>query len=155
MSWLRGRPTIRHIVSFTSVMAMASSTVTRPSTEASIRPRLYARSSASCDCRRAWSVMSRALAKIPRTAPAWSLKIAALNDTMLSPILGPQRQLVVRHRALVEREAHAVRRPLGVREILGERRADQFLPLVAGHAAHGVVDVRDGHHGVYCDQAVQ
>ena len=53
MIWLRGRPAMRHIVLFTSVMAIDSSTVTRPSTEASIKPRLYACSSASWVCRRA------------------------------------------------------------------------------------------------------
>src|SRR2546422_10821080 len=66
MIWLRGRPAMRHIVLFTSVMAIDSSTVTRPSTEASTKPRLYACSSARWVCRRAWSVMSRALAKMPR-----------------------------------------------------------------------------------------
>jgi hypothetical protein len=84
MSCSRGRPAMRHMVSFTSVICIASSTVMRPSTEASIRPRLYACSSAMRDCSRACSEMSRALAKMPPTLPAASRNTAALNDTRLS-----------------------------------------------------------------------
>ena len=40
ISCVLGLPAIRHIVSFTSVIVIASSTVTKPSTEASMRPRL-------------------------------------------------------------------------------------------------------------------
>src|SRR2546430_559602 len=81
MSWFLGRPAMRHMVSLTSVIWIIGSTVISPSREASIRPRLYARSSPSCVCTRDCSVMSRAEAKIPFTTPEGSLNTEALNDT--------------------------------------------------------------------------
>jgi hypothetical protein len=56
--------------------------------------------------------------------------------------------------ALVERLADAGRRSIAVGEVVGERRADQLLPLVARHPRHLLVDVGDGALRIDRDQAV-
>ena len=66
-----------------------------------------------------------------------------------------QGQLVVGDRAFIQGQAHAVGGPLGIGEIFRERRADELLPAVTRHAAHGLVDVGDVQVRIDRDEAVQ
>ena len=72
----------------------------------------------------------------------------------VSAIAGGQRQHVVGHDAALEGLVDTGRGPLRIHEVVGERRADELLAGIAGHAAHLLVDVGDGAGRVDGDQAV-
>src|SRR4029077_899171 len=68
--------------------------------------------------------------------------------------LGLQNEFVVWAGRLGESALDAQIRPVGLREVLLEDRADQFLARITRHAAHLLIHVGDETRGVYRNQPV-
>ena len=77
------------------------------------------------------------------------------RDQQFSPVPGPQGQVVVGDRTLVEREMDTISGTLRIGEVLGERATDQFAAGPAGQSAQALVDVGDDQIPSDGDQAVQ
>ena len=136
-------------------MLSMRSTVTRPSRDASIKPRLYARSSRSWVCNRTWSVMSRALTNMPCTRSFVSLNADTRNDTLRcrpSRVAKVRAQSATTPFSKVSLTTAAVRS--GSEKCLAKPVPIRCFGEKAAHLAHARVDIGDGSRGIRRDQTI-